>query len=304
MQKAGIIIVFLAIVLFIGGFFFLQVEEVGIEDITWESIPAKIAFNPVERASQNGLLITRLSDGVEQFYVGEWDTAFEFGNNVYIFGSENKESEQKVFRINAQDKVSEITIPKEFGEVVDVSQNANASYISIQTKYQNVSYVCVAELANNIDLNCNKLAILGDIESIWNPENEQEALFKSSAKDSYKIFALNPWNDVEPRSYEKEAKEYEQYLSYFERKGEQRGRVHKFLNIAYIELDGRRYLQHVPLNSELVLFADYEHILIKNKDTVEVQEFSTKKRAELYTLPELENTTIYFKGLIGHPSQL
>lgn len=304
MRKIGIIIAAIITISLITLFSLSIVEEVDIANITWETIPEKLVFKPVERASQKGLLVTRLSDGVEQFYVGEWDVAFESGSNVYIFGAENEESEQKVFRINAQDKVSEISVPKEFGTVVDVSQNANASYVSIQTKYQNVSYVCIAELNEDIDLSCNKLAILGDIESIWSPDNEHEALFRSSTKDSYKIFALDPWVDTDIRSYEDEAEEYDQYLSYFEKEAKQRGFVRKFLNIAYIELDDRKYIQHVPLNSKLALFADYEHLLIKNGDKVEVQEFSTKKRAELYTLPDLEKTTIYFRGLAGHPSEL
>lgn len=304
-KKITILIIALPIGIVVLLYFSLRPTEVPISEISWDSAPEKIAISDVERSSQTGLLLTRLSDGKEQFFPGNWDITFEKMGNIFVYGSENNEADRKIFRINSQDKIAEISIKKSLGNITNIAQNSTGSYITIELFKNDISSICIAELNEDKKLNCENLFIKSRVESIWNPKNEHQVLIREGSGDTAKIHTIDAWETDGYIPYVPENKEFNELNDHFKQKEDSgRNTIHQVFNLALIKNEKKYSLLHVPLNSSLSYFSDFNHLILKHDDSIEVREINSNKKALLYTMPNVENKNIHFKALPGKLSNL
>ena len=313
MNKIIIFILSLLLLLGISTFFLTKVQNIEYEEIIWDSAPKKIAITDVTREEKEGTLVVRLIDGKEQFFFGSWNASFGRSDNVFIFGSEEgntdeeKNEDQAIYHIGTDDRIKQIRVKKELGEIQNVVQDETLSYLIIEFFNKNTSGICVTPYDDSENIKCSKIIIYGDIESKWNPENTHEALFQNTSDESQKVYySIDMWEEDSFRTHDSESERYSEIANYFNEKRENDldEKIYTFLNLAFIKNKNGYSIQQVPKNSSVDFFTDSNHLIIKTNNEVLVQEVSTKKRALLYNIPRAQEKNILFKGLATQSSQI
>jgi hypothetical protein len=258
------------------------------------SAPQFIALSPVERDGYSGILLVRLSDGIEQFIAGDWNVNFSPQGTLYAFGyfpdGYSSQTGQQVYVIES-DNITDITVSGIDGNIASIRENALGTYMLIEVVHDDVRTYCLTERDTNQTPVCTQLTIPDGGTAQWNPFADHEVVIQNGVGQ---ILLYDPWN---PGFRDVSADDHEQLNAlnalFTEPVNEPRT-IYNFANLAVVKQGGAWHWLRIPWFAKIAWLADQTHLLASTQDQLIVIDTVQQTYSEVIPYTEAPNLTVQF----------
>lgn len=278
---------------------FFATKTVPLSELKWEKDPSVIALAPIVRGGKEGTLIIRFLDGNERFIEGRARIFHISENSLILIPRDipkDYSGDVPFYYIEHGRKIFQLTFAYHYGNIVNVTENKDRTYLAIESYNGENTQVCVIErIGDTKQPACQQLTISGQTQSLWNPEKDRELLIYTQTNE---IITFDPWEKRPHRvRADGDAKQYAHLLSIIQAPQPQQGifeggslRQVLFSIIRTTPQGWGMYL--IPPFSHAYWLSDSEHVLVHTGDDLWIMEYATGKKAKITHTPPDHNATI------------
>lgn len=278
---------------------FFAMKTVPLSELKWEKDPSVIALAPIVRDGKEGTLIIRFLDGNERFIEGR-ARIFHISENSLILVPrdipQDYNGEVPFYYVEHGRKIFQLKFAYRFGNIVNVTENKNRTYLAIESYNGKSTQVCVIErIGDTKQPACQQLTISGQTQSLWNPEKDRELLIFTQTNE---IITFDPWERRPHRvRADGDAEQYARLLSILQtpppRQGAFEGGTLRQVFFSIIrEAPQGRVVRFIPPFSRTYWLSDIEHVLVHIGNDLWILEYATGKKAKITLTPPDHNATI------------
>ncbi len=299
-------VVLAAIVL---GELFLPVPSKPFTQLNWRSASyTLIAISDVKRKGENGTLLLRFNDGLEQFMRGDWKVFFPSNSSVYLYGSAPEtqtasSTKPLLYNFIYAKSIYSVPIDSISGPIISVEENKDATYLAIGFSTGTQTQYCLAEHLNAQKPGCVSLLTPGIEQVKWDTDTKHELVLRTA---SGSLFTVDPWEKEEaspkPVIAEKDSTRLEKLDRLFYvpladsavSPGRGTRMLNRFLNLVIISDEKGRTVHRLPFGAAASWFLDDSHLLIKETNTLSVYDIESRILYPLIAENGIGSKTILF----------
>lgn len=288
----------------------IQRKRVSFSELRWQRKANLLAIDDMVRNGQRGLLMLRLTDGKEQFIIGQWRAHFTDNGNVIVTEvfPENATpmNKTRLYYFEKGERIMPITVDKlpAEGRVIGASENPKATYLAIGVRTtKSGTLYCIIERVGSTPPSCKQLELSSITDARWNPEADHEFVIKTTAGE---LFVYDPWIKDPKRLYpDSDAARFQALLKLFTPVDTSPRRVEgirgtrtfsRFLGLLLVR-DKQGWSWHrVPALARIAWLSDGEHVLVKTRNDLSILELQTGTETLLLTDPTMATRRIRFRN--------
>lgn len=183
----------------------IQLTPTSLDEQHWIESPGLVTVTHRENNIPM-LSIFRLSDGIEEKFIGNWNYNYFYQDELAIFGTKiEKPSEQLLYILSTRGG-NLINVSKLSGEIKSISRNPRGTYLLVSgvtsTSSTQQLYTCVAErkdtLTPCIDIQKDALKKVTKNENslfraFWDLKNDRRIVIKEIGEEN-RTFFFDPWD--------------------------------------------------------------------------------------------------------------
>ncbi len=286
----------------------IQRKHSPFSELRWQRTANLLAIDDMMRNGQRGLLMLRLTDGKEQFIIGQWRAHFTDSGNVIVTEvfPENATPMNKglLYYFERGERIMSITVDKlpAEGRIIGASENPNATYLAIAVRTaKSGTLYCIVERIGSTPPSCKQLALGAITDARWNPDANHEFVMKTT---SGQLFVYDPWKKKPEQLFaDSDALRFQKLSKLFtpvNTSPRQVLGIHgtrtfwRFLGLLLV-LDKQGWSwRRVPALARIAWLSDGEHVLLKTRNNLLILELATGKQTLVLTDPSMATRRIRF----------
>lgn len=277
----------IGVILFIGIPYalFATMATVPLSELRWEKDPSVLALAPITQNGKEGTLTIRLSDGSDHFIDGPARVFHVSDNSLVLVPRDipqDYQGEIPLYYIEHGRKVFQLKFAYHFGNIVNVTENAQRTYLAIESKSEKSTQFCVIErITDGKQPACQQITVSQSMNSLWNPNHDHEFLVKTTDSE---IVAFDPWEKLPARvSADGDTKRFADLLATVNHKQSvfPDGSLYRFFSIVLRTTPTGWRIIGVPPFSHTRWLSDIEHIIVQEGERLSVVEYGTNRKSEI-----------------------
>lgn len=268
---------------------FINMQTVPLSELRWEKDPSVLAFAPVTKNDKQGTLVVRLLDGKEHFFEGG-ARVFHLSENSLVLVPRDipadYQGEVPLYYIEHGRKIFPLKFAYHFGNIINITENIDRTYLAIETVGRKSTQFCVIErVSEKKQPPCQQIGVSRSLQSLWNPGRDHEFLIKTSEKE---IIAFDPW-EKGPKRVRADWGEKERYpeletIIATQKKYQSAGTessLYQFFSLVLHVTPTERRILLVPPFAQIYPLSDTKHILVQQGARLSVMEYENNLKSEI-----------------------
>lgn len=276
---------------------FSRTETAKLSDLRWaKNAPTFVIEKEAAKKAYTGPLFIRLRDGKDQFIAGNWDLSFD-ESNIFAYGNFAKSTSTAdatstsifspttgpyVLRID-EDAIAILEQKKLNGKALSGINSLNGSYIGLTIDSKDHPFCVIETTADQKDRPCIDVPVDQTDEVAWNPMVDHEIVTRSATGS---IATIDLWDGSAMHknvlTRVDNQKKYDTLTHAFPAKQDEQTKIQRAMGVTAIRNEKGWHFFRLPSDARVTMLSDENHLLIQEKNDLQILEISTKKIAPLY----------------------